>query len=242
MRKNFKKFFAVLVAAVLCLTATMGMIAQAADEVVYKQVTDVADVLDGGEFVIVAKYNKDGSGDKYYEIDASTHAKKIDPKEVTVADGIVTGDLSVWTVEPMNTGVSIKGELGYIIYKGETDFENAKNGKADKAWEWQVEAKDGGLFRIYWVGQTDTVVVGFRDNIKDGGSILKFAPFPLLSVEGSSNIFVLDLMLFEKTTVSGTPVPGPGIDDTADINAAPLYAVLVLGIAVVAFASKKRFA
>lgn len=37
-------------------------------------------------------------------------------------------------------------------------------------------------------------------------------------------------------------VEEPSIDDTSDINAAPLYAVLVLGLAVVAFASKKRFA
>lgn len=37
-------------------------------------------------------------------------------------------------------------------------------------------------------------------------------------------------------------VEEPSIDDTADINTAPLFAVLVLGLAVVAFASKKRFA
>lgn len=242
MRKNFKKFFAVLVAAVLCLTATMGMIAQAADEVVYKQVTDVADVLDGGEFVIVAKYNKDGSGDKYYAMDDAKHAAKIDPKEVSVADGKVTGELPVWTVASMGTGISIKGDLGYMSYNKETKFKNATNGKAEDPYEWQLEAKEGGQFQLYWQGQTNRVVVGLRDYVSDGSNTLIFGPFPMDSVATSENIFVLELMFFEKTTVSGTPVPGPGIDDTADINVAPLYAVLVLGVAVVAFASKKRFA
>lgn len=49
-------------------------------------------------------------------------------------------------------------------------------------------------------------------------------------------------ILAENTTVAPEPAPGGDIDDTSDFNTAPLYAVLVLGIAVVAIASKKRFA
>jgi len=52
----------------------------------------------------------------------------------------------------------------------------------------------------------------------------------------------IELSAFTLVKTAGAPAPGPGIDDTADINTAPLYAVLVLGLAVVAFASKKRFA
>jgi len=52
----------------------------------------------------------------------------------------------------------------------------------------------------------------------------------------------IELSAFTLVKTAGAPAPGPGIDDTADINTAPLYAVLVLGLAVVAFASRKRFA
>ncbi len=44
------------------------------------------------------------------------------------------------------------------------------------------------------------------------------------------------------STPSTPTTPSEPIDPTGDINTAPLFAVLVLGIAVVAFASKKRFA
>lgn len=234
MKKVFKKCAVLILAAVLCLSGVAGvkMTAKAEDREAYVQVTDVAKVLDGGEFVIVAAYNG-----KYYAMDDAVHAKKIDPKEVSVANGEVTGDLPVWTLETMGTGVSILGDLGYISYKEETDFYNAKNGKATDPFEWHIEAKEDGKFRIYRTFEADTVVVGFRDNV-DGGNILKFGPFPLQSVASSSNVFVLEMMFFEKTVVTETP----SIDDTADINTAPLYAVLVLGVAVVAFASKKRFA
>jgi len=235
-----KKFFAVILALALCLTAFCGMSAMAAESVSYVQVTDLEEVKAGGEYVIIAYHAAD---DAYYALDSFTDdAAKIDStkmfnKEVSVADGVATitgGDMPVWTIAAEGEGISLhKADVGYVGWNGEKKTECVANPFA-----WQIAAGENGIFRITNGG--GTYVLGYRDNNPN----FRFGPWPS-SKEGDET-YSFDLMLFKATTAGSgatpAPNPGPSIDDTADINTLPLYAVLAMGVAVVTFASKKRFA
>jgi len=235
-----KKFFAVILALALCLTAFCGMSAMAEEGVTYVQVTDLEEVKKGGDYAIVAYHAPD---DAYYAMYTFSYTTKIDSTKVlpdvalSVTDGVLTitgGDMPVWTIAAEGEGISLhKADVGYVGWNGEKKTECVANPFA-----WQIAAGENGIFRITNGG--GTYVLGYRDNNPN----FRFGPWPS-SKEGDET-YSFDLMLFKATTAGSgatpAPNPGPSIDDTADINTLPLYAVLAMGVAVVTFASKKRFA
>ena len=232
-----KKFFAVILALALCLTAFCGMSAMAEEGVTYVQVTDLEEVKKGGDYAIVAYHAPD---DAYYAMYTFSYTTKIDSTKVlpdvalSVTDGMLTitgGDMPVWTIAADGETISMyQAGGGYIGWQSGANIE-----WSETACPWNIVAGENGTFRIT-IGD-GAQIMGYRDN----NPYFRFAPWGAAK-EGDPN-YTFDLMLF-KAVAPETPngPEGPGIDDTADINTMPLYAVLVLGVAVVAFASKKRFA
>jgi len=231
--------------AVLCTLAMLismfGMTAMADGEVTYTQVTSVEDLKAGGEFVVVAKY-VNGETTTYFTIDCFTeHTTKIESLIVNVENGVLTydGEMPLWTVAACEDGISLSDNKGgegtgdgYVGWDGN---ENKKNTSVEtNPYKWDITANDDGTFTL--TTNSGDRYFGFRDNSKPDEVVHRWGVFPTADLNEKH---VVKLMFF---AASAAPAPGPGIDDTADINTAPLYAVLVLGLAVVAFASKKRFA
>lgn len=233
-----KKLLAVL--CTLAMLVCMFSMTAAAEEVTYVQVTDLAEVKEGGDYVLVACY-----GGEYHMLDAyaDTTCAKIDSskalgKTATVTDGVLTvegGDVPVWKVAAAEDGISIyrEGE-GYLTYGVDTSF----TVPSETVYKWDIAEVGDGTFYITTNGGQN--YLGFRDNSPN----LRFGPWKSAKLGDAK--FVLNLMLFKATTAGSgatpAPNPGPSIDDTADINTLPLYAVLAMGVAVVIFASKKKFA
>jgi len=232
--------------AVLCTLAMLvcmfSMTAAAEGEVSYVQVTDLAEVKAGGDYVIVAYY---AGGDEYHALDAFTvDSAKIDSskalgKTLSVTDGVLTvegGEMPVWKTAAAEDGISLYKEgSGYLAWGYDTSF----SVPSETVFKWDITVAEEGKF---YISTNDAAnYLGFRDNSPN----LRFGPWKNAKLSDAK--FSFGLMLFKATVNSGstpapTPTPGPSIDDTADINTLPLYAVLAMGVAVVTFASKKRFA
>ncbi len=92
----------------------------------YKQVTDLADVTAGGQFVIVANYN--GTN---YAMNLATGSGRLSTTEVTVVgDSIVVDNISTlpgWIVVPADGGIALKNGDNYLICSSSTSFSVGAN-------------------------------------------------------------------------------------------------------------------
>ena len=136
MRQTTKtRFFAALMALVMVVSMLPMSVFAAETNGSYVQVTDLADITAGGEFVLVAE-----SEGAYYAVETKTSGKP-SAISVTVADGVVTGDsLPVWTVGSMDGGVSLSVDGAYLGYEKSTSFATA-----EEAYAWSVAAGENGF-------------------------------------------------------------------------------------------------
>ena len=111
MKHISKRFLAVALALVLCLSLLPG-IALAADS--YKKVTGLSDVTAGGKFVLVA----DGLA-----MDTTLQGnKKFNGIAVTPSGDVLSGSLPIWTFEPVEGGIAISVGGQYLGYESSTNF------------------------------------------------------------------------------------------------------------------------
>ncbi len=154
------------------------------------------------------------------------------------------------------TGTSAKGEWACLMGSIEG---NAKEYTKIKV---VVEGKAGTVLKLKLQdGGADVIESNPDFTLVDGEQVLEWTVEAKNLTEAGGQKFVIFVNpgkagatdpIIIKSVKLCTPdyeepveTPDTGdteIDDTADINTAPLYAVLVLGVVVVAIASKKRFA
>ena len=130
MKHVTKRFLAVALALVLCLSLLPG-IALAADS--YKKVIGLSDVTAGGNFVLVANG---------YAMDTTLQGNsKFNGIAVTPSgDTLSGGSLPVWTFEAVEGGIAISTGGQYLAYNTSTNFMM----QADP-YTWTVEAGGNGF-------------------------------------------------------------------------------------------------
>ena len=101
----------------------------------YTLVTDLSQVMAGGQFVLVAQ-----NGESYQAMDTTLASGKFVGVDVTVKDNVLAGsDLPVWTIETVEGGIAIRVGDSYLAYNSSTNFKLQA-----EAYAWSVE--DGFLF------------------------------------------------------------------------------------------------
>lgn len=121
MTKGIKKYLALILAVVLCLSGFAGvkLAAKAEGEVTYVQVTELGDVLAGGEFVVVAKY-----GEKYFAMSTEYSTKNeqilaaVEVTDMINGNELTGADLPVWTLTVSEAGksVNMSNANGYLYH------------------------------------------------------------------------------------------------------------------------------
>ncbi|MBQ4563129.1 MAG: hypothetical protein IJA58_01465 [Lachnospiraceae bacterium] len=184
-------------------------------------------------------------------------------KALDITDTIVVneGDAAnnAYELEKTDAGVVVKGTSTkgeWACLKGAIDG----NAKEYAKLVLKVEGKAGTTLKLKLEGGVDSAVIesgwehaNFNDPVLvDGEQTIEWTLDPAwLTSDGGQSLVIFinpgkagatDEVTFKSVKLVTADYVEPEIDDTADINVAPLYAVLVLGVAVVAFASKKRFA
>ena len=129
MKHVTKRFLAMMLALVLCLSLLPG-IAMAADS--YVKVTGLSDVTSGGQFVIVANG---------LAMDTAIQGnKKFNGVAVTPSGSTLSGSLPVWTIEAVEGGIAISVNGEYLGYDTSTNFKM----QADP-YTWTVSAGANGF-------------------------------------------------------------------------------------------------
>lgn len=179
MRANAKRIAALLLTLVLLL-GVLPTAAFASGET-YKQVTSVEELKRGGQFVLVAP-----NGSKYLAL-GTTIGAKIDPVQVTVADGELSGtDIPLWTVASSGDGVSFSNGKTYLAYGNSTSF------KSGDPYTWNVTANSNGTFRFTASG-ADKRAIAY--GISQG----KFGAYSTTNTSG----YVFDLMVYKLAEGEG---------------------------------------
>ncbi len=102
----------------------------------YVQVTDVKDILSGGKFIIVAYVNG-----AYKAMNVSLSSGKFLTTDVTVSNGVVTGDnLPVWDITAVTGGIALSVDGAYLNYNSSTNFKFD-----DVEYVWTVVAGENGF-------------------------------------------------------------------------------------------------
>ncbi len=142
--KNFKKVLSLVLAVLMVVGGLVIAPTEAkAAEPTYTKVTDVNQVLAGGDFVLVAE-----NEGKYYAVPVGTSGK-LTATEVQVTDGVLTGDAPIWKVTSKNTdSVTFSSGDDYLGWSSKTDFAT-KTKNDGEAIEWLVEGStDAFTFKI----------------------------------------------------------------------------------------------
>lgn len=151
----------------------------------FGQITSVDDITDGN-YVLVAENN--GS---YYAL-GTTIANKITKVSVTVSEGVVSGELPVWTLRRENTGFSLFNGSEYLGYgTSGTNFQ-----KKDEAYQWDVKG-ESGKFRFASNAYSSRVIAL---SVAENGN---FGPYST----GNSTGYVFDLLVFKSGAEVTPPEP-----------------------------------
>ena len=194
MRQTMQtRFFAALLALVMVISMLPMSVFAAETTGNFVQVTDLADITAGGQFVLVA--NVGGT----YKALSTTIGNKIDAVDVTVSDGTVTAkDLPVWTAASMDGGVSLSANGNYLGYGTKTNFAQSAD-----AYAW-VAAASGEGFR-FTASTADTRSVGYQE------SGARFGAYSTTNTSG----YVFDLLVYKLEEGSGETPSDPTEPSTA---------------------------
>ena len=196
----------------------------------YTKVNSLADITAGGQYVIVAEYNG-----KYYVMSTTVGSNgKLTATEITVNGNTLSGtDLPIWTIAPMDGGVSLKAGSSFLKYKKSTNVETS-----DAAYLWNVQASaaNDGTFKLIPV-DADTRGLSFRMNKEE----------PMFGTYALSNEtneyfaeYTMNLMFFKVSTGSVPSVPS-GPSDTSDSTISVVVAgLLVSAMGTAVLISKKK--
>ena len=188
---TLKRLLALVMAVAVCLSVLPWTVL-AADTATYTQVTGLADITAGGEFVLVAQ-----NGDSYAAL-GTTIAKKISAVSVTVSDGTVSGNsLPVWTIAPIEGGgVSLHNGSAYLKYAG-----SSTNLASDTAaYDWTV-SDQGGVFRFV------ATATASASTVRGIGYQAERDQFGGYAVSNDGSGYEFDLLVFKKTEAAVTPDP-----------------------------------
>ena len=151
----------------------------------FGQITSVDDITDGN-YVLVAENN--GS---YYAL-GTTIANKITKVSVTVSEGVVSGELPVWTLRRENTGFSLFNGSEYLGYgTSGTNFQ-----KKDEAYQWDVKG-ESGKFRFASNAYSSRVIAL---KVAENGNFGSYST-------GNSIGYVFDLLVFKSGAEVTPPEP-----------------------------------
>ncbi len=176
----------------------------------FGQITSVDDITDGN-YVLVAENN--GS---YYAL-GTTIANKITKVSVTVSEGVVSGELPVWTLRRENTGFSLFNGSEYLGYgTSGTNFQ-----KKDEAYQWDVKG-ESGKFRFASNAYSSRVIAL---NVAENGNFGSYST-------GNSKGYVFDLLVFKSGAEVTPPEPDTKVKTPTAIPSNGSTIVLRGGVAV----------
>lgn len=180
-----KKIFSLLIILTMLFTMTPVTAFAGEGDVTYTQVTDISDITAGGKFVLVAEVTTpETEATDYYAL-GTTIANKINPIDVSVSGGTLTGeDIPIWTIAPAGeNSVSLWNGTQYLGYgTSGTNFT-----KPTTAYAWNVTG-NSGIFRFTASGaSTRGIAYGTAANQK------VFGAYSNANTAG----YVFDLMVFK---------------------------------------------
>ena len=153
-------------------------------------VTDIQEIMDGGEFVIVVKVD-----DKYYALGNEYKAGKTDrivAPEVTVLDDIIMNtDAPSWTVVIKDEKATLKNNNHYLGFESGTTNLNLVNGEGDNA-IWAITSKNNGAF---WLTDDDRSAA-----YRTGAEFEAFRFYK--NTNATTAGYYFDLYFFEKVVCS----------------------------------------
>ena len=196
------RFLAALLALVMVISMLPVSVFAADSAGSYTQVTDLADITAGGQFVLVAK-----NGETYKALN-TTISGKITAVDVTVADGVVAStSLPVWTIAATSDGVSLSTGSSYLSYNSSTNF------KSDSvAYTWAVTAGSNGFA---FINSTSNRGIFYQI---DGNRFGAYA-----ESNATNSNYVAELLVFKYTEGTGggsNPDPDPSEPSVVSIATA----------------------
>ena len=159
----------------------------------FTKVTDVSQILDGGEFVIASYHN--GA----YHVLNTDIEKYIPPVEgVTVTNDAITGqNVPVWTIAAMDDGISLSNGTSYMKWTSGTSLSNS----GTTAYKWLVsENGDTDTFQIQAASAPNAERwLCYRDSSAAASPVpIRFAAYKFSETNFANSDYNFYLILFEK--------------------------------------------
>lgn len=192
-RHQLKNVLALILTFVMCISGmptTVLATETSSNPITYSQVTSVADLTSGGNFVLAVQTD---SG--FRALDSAALGGKTEGTLVSVENGIVTSqDAPTWILASCEEGVSINNGTNYLSYTSDTNYASIT-----EPYKWIVTENGVGGFLFVAKGNSDTDTG--RGILYQKGTVNKFGAYATSNATNSS--YVANVLAFKAGTSGG---------------------------------------